>query len=213
MNYFAAIALIAILVFIHESGHFIVAKLCGVHVRVFSLGFGRRIVGFELGGTDYRISLLPFGGYVMMAGADPFGYGDEDDDLLDDPETSFMRRPVWQRLLVMSAGPGFNLALPIVVFTVLFMAGEPQPAAIVGDVTSDAPAGEAGMKPGDHIVSVAGQDVATWKAMSEQLSLLGPGEHELIVEREGTPLPLIVVLTEETGSRIGIAHQRIDEQR
>jgi regulator of sigma E protease len=167
MYYLSAVVLIATLVFIHELGHFIVAKLCGVHVRIFSLGFGRRIVGFEMGGTDYRISLLPFGGYVMMAGADSFGYGDEDDDLLDDPETSFMRRPVWQRLLVMMAGPGFNLALPIVVFTALFMAGEPQPSAVIGDVTLDAPAGEAGMLPGDRIVSVAGQEVTTWSAMSE----------------------------------------------
>ena len=210
MNIFAAVALIAILVFIHESGHFIVAKLCGVHVRIFSLGFGRRVVGFEMGGTDYRISLLPFGGYVMMAGADPFGYGDEDDDLLTDPESSFMRRPVWQRLLVMSAGPGFNLALPIVVFTVLFMAGEPQPAASIGDVTPDAPAGEAGMLPGDQIVAVGAQEVSTWKGMSEQISLLGLGEHEIVVEREGNQIPLSVVLTEDTGSLLGITHQRID---
>jgi regulator of sigma E protease len=210
MYYLSAVVLIATLVFIHELGHFIVAKLCGVHVRIFSLGFGRRIVGFEMGGTDYRISLLPFGGYVMMAGADPFGYGDEDDDLLDDPETSFMRRPVWQRLLVMMAGPGFNLALPIVVFTALFMAGEPQPSAVIGDVTLDAPAGEAGMLPGDRIVSVAGQEVTTWSAMSEQISLLELGEQELVVEREGTQLPLSIVLTEETGSRLGISHQRID---
>jgi regulator of sigma E protease len=210
MNIFAAVALVAILVFIHESGHFIVAKLCGVHVRVFSLGFGRRIAGFELGGTDYRLSLLPFGGYVMMAGADPFGYGDEDDDVLENPESSFMRRPVWQRLLVMIAGPGFNLILPIVVFTALFMAGEPQAAPVIGDITSEAPGAEAGMLPGDRILSVGGVEVATWMGMSERIAALGPGSHEIIVERAGATLPLTVTLTEETGSRIGISHSRID---
>ena len=128
MNIFAAVAMIAILVFIHEFGHFIVAKACGVHVKVFSIGFGRRVVGFDYGGTEYRLSLLPFGGYVQMAGADPFGTGEEDDDELDDPERAFLRRPVWQRLLVVSAGPAFNLVLPLVLFTVLLMAGEPQPS-------------------------------------------------------------------------------------
>jgi regulator of sigma E protease len=210
MNIFAAVALVAILVFIHESGHFIVAKLCGVHVQVFSLGFGRRVIGFEYGGTDYRISLLPFGGYVMMAGADPFGYGDEDDDLLEDPESSFMRRPVWQRLLVMIAGPGFNLLLPIVVFTALFMAGEPQAAPIIGDITSDAPGAVAGMRPGDRIVRVGGQEIATWLAMREQIADLGAGTHEIVIERGGAELPLSVILTEETGSHIGISHSRID---
>ncbi|MDG1481595.1 MAG: RIP metalloprotease RseP [Myxococcota bacterium] len=210
MNIFAAVALVAILVFIHESGHFIVAKLCGVHVQVFSIGFGRRLIGFEYGGTDYRLSLLPFGGYVMMAGADPFGYGDEDDDLLDDPESSFMRRPVWQRLLVMIAGPGFNLILPIVVFTALFMAGEPQPAPIIGDITSEAPAAEAGMLPGDRIVRVGGQEIATWLGMREQIAGLGAGTHEIVVERSGAELSLSVTLTEEASSRLGISHSRID---
>ena len=95
MQIIPAILLIAILVFIHEFGHFIVAKACGVSVPVLSIGFGRRLVGVEIGGTDYRISALPFGGYVRMAGADPFGTGEEDDDLLDDPSTAFLRRPVF----------------------------------------------------------------------------------------------------------------------
>jgi regulator of sigma E protease len=128
MSILSAVALITILVFIHEFGHFIVAKACGVHVTVFSFGFGKRLIGMEIGGTDYRVSMLPFGGYVKMAGADPFGMGEEDDDILDDPSRAFLRKPVWQRLLVVAAGPAFNLALPLVVFTILLMAGEPQPA-------------------------------------------------------------------------------------
>ena len=148
-EYIAAIGMIAILVFIHEFGHFIVAKACGVHVKVFSIGFGRPLLGFDFKGTEYRLSMLPFGGYVQMAGADPFGTGEEDDEWLEDPESAFLRRPVWQRLLVVSAGPAFNLALPLVLFTVLLMAGEPQPANSVGTVDSDGLAAEAGMVPGE----------------------------------------------------------------
>ena len=116
---FAALILIGVLVFIHEFGHFIVAKMLGVHCTIFSIGYGKRLIGIEFGGTDYRISMLPFGGYVRMAGADPFGHGDEDDHLLENPEDAFMRKAVWKRLLIVAAGPIFNLVLPIVAFTAL----------------------------------------------------------------------------------------------
>ncbi|MDP6934829.1 MAG: site-2 protease family protein, partial [Myxococcota bacterium] len=133
MSILAAVVLIAVLIAIHEFGHFVVAKACGVAVPIFSIGFGRRLLGWYQGrlvfgeiegplvSTDYRLSLLPFGGYVKMAGADPFGDGDEDDAELDDPSMAFLRRPVWQRLLVVSAGPAFNLVLPVVVFTLLLI--------------------------------------------------------------------------------------------
>ena len=96
MYIFSAVLLIAILVFIHEFGHFIVAKMCGVHCSILSVGFGKRVWGFQYGGTDYRISSVPFGGYVRMSGADPFGDGDEDDHWLEDQNAAFMRKPVWK---------------------------------------------------------------------------------------------------------------------
>ena len=209
MNILAAVSLVAILVFIHEFGHYIVAKMCGVHVKIFSLGYGRRVIGFEHGGTDYRISLLPFGGYVMMAGADPFGYGDEDDHLLEDPETSFMRRPVWQRLLIMAAGPAFNLGLPVVVFTALLMAGDPQAAPSVGSVASDSPAEEAGLQPGDRFVQIAGQEVTTWSGMSDVIGSLGAGDHELVVLRDGAEVGLSVHLDADEAGALGISYYRI----
>ncbi|MEC8191534.1 MAG: RIP metalloprotease RseP [Myxococcota bacterium] len=185
MNIFVAIGTVALLVFIHEFGHFIVAKACGVHVKVFSIGFGRRVVGFEHNGTDYRFSAVPFGGYVQMAGADPFGTGEEDDDWLDDPARAFLRRPIWQRLLVVSAGPAFNLLLPLVVFTGLLMAGEPQPSNQLGTVERDGLAAAAGVRVGDNIVAVDGQPTDTWNAVAKQLSEWESGPHTVTVKRDG----------------------------
>ena len=153
MSFFSAFVLIAILVAIHEFGHFIVAKWCGVQCTVFSIGYGARLFGFEWNGTDYRLSALPFGGYVRMAGTDIFGTGEasEADEPLDF-EQSFMYKPVWQRILIVAAGPIFNLILPVVVFSALFMSGDPQPAPVVGLVDWGSPAQEAGILPGDRII-------------------------------------------------------------
>lgn len=169
----AALGLIAVLITIHEFGHFIVAKFFGVDVRVFSIGMGKRLFGVTWRGTDYRLSLLPLGGYVRMAGSDPFsdsGRNDVDEEgLSNDPSApgAFLAKPAWQRLLIMAAGPAMNLVLPFAVFTVLLVAGEPQPDAVVGTVREDTPAFAVGIRPEDRIVSVAGVAVATWVDVSE----------------------------------------------
>ena len=208
MEILAAVAMVAVLVFIHEFGHFIVAKACRIHVPVFSLGFGRRLFGVKLGGTDYRVSMLPFGGYVKMAGAN-FGYMDEDDeDAPDDPAKGFMRRPVWQRLAVVAAGPAFNLALPVVVFTALLMAGEPQPAAVVGSVDHDSPAERAGLLPGDRISAINDQPLTTWSEVVVHLQGEGDQRHSLSVERAGASLALTLDLP--AGESLGVTHSRHD---
>ena len=161
-------ALVGILVFIHESGHFIFAKIFGVGVKVFSLGFGRRLFGVEWGGTDYRVSLIPAGGYVMMEGADPFQDGGDGDGDPDSP-TSFMNKPVWQRLIIVAAGPAFNLLLPVVVFTALFMVGEPGAAPVLGQVDLYSPAQDAGLQVGDRVTHINGEEIATWGALEESL--------------------------------------------
>ncbi|MBM76329.1 MAG: hypothetical protein CMK59_13070 [Proteobacteria bacterium] len=183
MNFLSAIVLIALLVFIHEFGHFIVAKMCGVRCSVLSIGYGNRVVGFVWRGTDYRISALPFGGYVRMAGADPFGDGHEDDGWLEDQNEAFMRKPVWKRLLIVAAGPAFNLMLPIVTITALLMAGEPQPDSVVGSVEWNSPAQEAGLKPGDRIVSIDDQSIGSWQQFVSKVGELSIGEHTVEVVR------------------------------
>src|SRR5436305_7080705 len=111
----AFIFVLGILVFVHEFGHYAVAKLFKVRVEVFSVGFGKRLLGFVRGGTDYRISALPFGGYVKMAGENPM------EARTGDPG-EFMSHPRWQRILIAIAGPAMNILLAIALLTIVYMA-------------------------------------------------------------------------------------------
>jgi regulator of sigma E protease len=161
INIGAAALLISSLIFIHELGHFLFAKAFGVGVKSFSIGFGRRILGFVHNGTDYKICILPFGGYVLMEGADPF----LDEDEMEEEKassSSLLVKPIWQRLLIVGAGPLFNLLLPVVLFTGLYMSGEPRPAPIVGEVQSGSMAEAAGFEVDDLLLSFEGQPLTFW---------------------------------------------------
>lgn len=181
---------IAGLITLHEFGHFIVAKALGVHVRVFSVGFGGRMLGFRWGDTDYRLSWIPFGGYVRMAGADPFAEGgaDPEDETPVPVERQFMSQAPWRRLLIVLAGPMFNLMLPFVLFTGLGALGEPQPRAEVGSVDADSPAGRAGVQVGDRVTAVDGVPVGTWYDMIEVFSHTAGATVPLALTRDGAPL-------------------------
>src|SRR5881394_999101 len=117
-NIFAFILVLGILIFAHEAGHFFVAKAFRVRVLVFSFGFGRRLFGFRKGDTDYRVSLIPLGGYVRMAGDTP------DENHPADP-AEFLSKPKWQRFLILVAGPGMNLIIAIAFLAGLDMSGMP----------------------------------------------------------------------------------------
>ncbi len=194
----AALGLIAVLITIHEFGHFIVAKLFKVDVRVFSIGMGKRLFGVTWRGTDYRVSMLPLGGYVRMAGADPFsesGRDDVDEDGVSNDSSAvgaFLAKPAWQRLLIMAAGPAMNLALPFFVFTVLLVAGEPQPDAVVGTVREGTPAASAGIQAEDRIVSVAGTPVATWVDVSEAFETAPHAVPLVVRDREGVERSVVL---------------------
>jgi len=164
----AGLVMLSVLVVIHEFGHFLVARLCGVGVPVFSVGMGPRLFGFRIGETDYRLSALPIGGYVQMSGADPFGA--EDPDSYVPPEKDFMKKPIWQRLAILFAGPAFNLALPFVVFTGVMMLGEPQPDTTIGLVELDSPAAMRGVQPGERVTAINGVAVTTWRDAYEVMS-------------------------------------------
>ena len=185
----AGLAMIAVLVIAHEFGHFLAAKLFNIGVPVFSVGIGPRLFGLNFRGTDYRLSLLPVGGYVRMAGADPFG--EEDVDAFVDPDIDFMKKPVWQRLVVMVAGPGFNLGLPFAVFTALLMLGEPQADVVVGTVMPSSPGEQAGFQVDDRVVAVAGQEVEVWSEFIIELdkNSLEP-EIPIDILRDGQPMQL-----------------------
>lgn len=164
----AGLFMIGGLVIVHEAGHYVVARLFKIGTPVFSIGMGPRVFGFHFWETDFRISLLPIGGYVRMAGADAFGEEDADADWRK-PEEDFMRRPVWQRLLVMLAGPAANLVLPFILFTSAYMFGQPMPDAVVGRVVPGSAADEAGLMVSDEVVAVAEQPVRNWREFHRAL--------------------------------------------
>jgi regulator of sigma E protease len=157
----AIVAVLGILVFVHEFGHYAVAKLCGVRVDIFSIGFGKRLWGFRRGETDYRISALPLGGYVKMAGENPM------ESRTGDPG-EFTSHPRWQRFCIAIAGPAMNIILAIAVLTGVFMVHYERPIfidqpAVIGWVVDNTPAQQAGFRSGDKIVRIQNISNPTWE--------------------------------------------------
>ena len=160
------IAVLGIIIFFHEFGHFITAKAFGMRVFIFSFGFGRRLVGFKWGDTDCRVSLIPLGGYVKLEG-EPEDHISEDTAMLGDGR-DFTSRPRWQRFVVYLAGPIFNGILAIGVFTGLFMIGYGVDAVlrdrpVIGVVQPASPAEAAGLLAGDEILAIDGAAKKDWE--------------------------------------------------
>jgi regulator of sigma E protease len=180
-----AALVLGVLIFIHELGHFLVAKRAGVSVLKFSLGFGPKIAGFTRGGTEYLLSAIPLGGYVKMLGEDP-------KEEVADLERSFSAKPIGWRSLIILAGPGSNFLLAIAIFWVVFMVGVPTLTTKVGEVMEGFPAREAGLLRGDRIVAVEGQPIEKWEALAEQIHQSPGRPVRLTVEREGQRFDLAV---------------------
>lgn len=155
---------LGILVFVHEFGHFIVARRCGIRVEKFSFGFGPKLMGKKLGETEYLISSIPLGGYVKLAGENP-------EESAGTNPWEFMAQPVWKRSVVIVAGPAMNFVLAFFLFWgILFFQGEQIPQSditVIGQVTAGGPAEKAGIKPGDKILSVNGKSVSDFNQMAE----------------------------------------------
>jgi regulator of sigma E protease len=182
---------LGIMVLVHEWGHFIVAKSFGVRVEIFSIGFGPRLWGYKRGDTDYRVSALPLGGYVKMAGDNPL------EERKGDPD-EFMSKPRWQRVLIALAGPVMNVVLSVVLFAGIFMYGSKQPAyldkpMVLAGVLPDSAAEKAGLAAGDRIVQINGKRNPTWDEARLELMSTLPG-HSLSVraDRNGQQLELSV---------------------
>lgn len=181
---------LGMIVFVHELGHHLVAKLFGVRVLVFSLGFGKRLWGFERGGTDYRVSALPLGGYVRM-------FGEMPDEHAGNPE-EFLSKPRWQRILVYLAGPMMNVVLAILLIAFAFMRGIPVQAleeipSVVGFVEEGSPAESAGVLPGDRILRIDGEAVEKWKDVQFIVMTAAERPVELEILRGEEPVTLSVV--------------------
>jgi regulator of sigma E protease len=197
----AFVFVLGVLIFVHELGHFLMARRVGVRVITFSLGFGPKVVGFHRGDTEYCISAVPLGGYVKMAGETP-----------DDPRTGkpdeFLSKTKWQRFQVLIMGPVMNILLAIVLMWVVLMQGARVPAfldraPVVGAVASGSPAARGGVRPGDRIARVAGRAVATWEQLSMAIGTKARRDVPIDVVRDGQTMTLNVTPDAQTKYEIG----------
>src|SRR5208337_2824438 len=155
------VVVLGIMIFIHELGHFLAAKSFGVRVLVFSLGFGKSLLHIQRGETDYRISALPFGGYVKMAGDDP-------SEVRQGDRGEFLSQPRWHRFVILVMGPAMNVLLAVVLLTGLYKFHFQRPAyleqaARIGDVEAGSPAAQANIQPGDVILRFGAEDNPKWE--------------------------------------------------
>jgi regulator of sigma E protease len=196
---------LGVIIFVHESGHLLVAKAFGVKVLTFSLGFGRSLWSFQRGETEYRVSALPLGGYVRLS-------GESAEETTGDPR-DFQSKPRWQRVLVYLAGPAMNVVLAIALFAGLFVVGIAVPnitaiPALVGAVEPGSSAARAGIERGDRILEVKGEAVANWQDVSFAL-LLSPGKPvPMLLARGGRTFTAVVtpnrIEREEVGDWAGL---------
>jgi len=162
-NIFAFIIVLGVLIFFHEFGHFLIARLFGVGVEKFSLGFGPRLIGKKVGITDYRISAIPLGGYVKMVGEEP-----DAEIASEDIPLSFTHKHVVKRMLIVAAGPVFNVLLAVVIFFgVFFLSGTFILKSSIGSVKQGSPAFAAGIEKGDLITVINGSPINSWDEMAE----------------------------------------------
>jgi len=204
-NIWWLLVLIGVMILVHELGHFWAARAFDVKVEVFSFGFGPRLFGFRRGETDYRFSLILFGGYVKMSGEQAGGMqGPETEAEPDDPR-ALSHKPRWQRLIIAAAGPFMNVVLAIAVLTGLYMVSfekvMDEGGAIIGHIMPDSPAAKAGLQPGDKIVRLNGTSNPDWEEIYTKEIEGAERNLSLTIERNGHQFPVTVtpILSEKEG--------------
>jgi len=197
------VPVLGFMILIHEFGHYAVAKWLGVRVEVFSIGFGKRLFGFRRGETDYRVALIPLGGYVKMSGENPM------DERTDDPR-EFMNHSRWHRFLIAIAGPVMNIMLAIALLTVVYMVHYEYPAyldkqAVIEGVRHDSPAAQAGLQSGDRIVKIDGIDNPTWEQVQPAVWLSPNQPLTVTIQRGNQTFDKTLVPKAVTSSEVGSA--------
>jgi len=194
-NIIVFLAILTVVVFVHEMGHFLLARACGVKVLVFSIGFGPELFGRTAkNGTRWRVSLLPLGGYVKMLGdADAASTPGSLEDLSEEDKTkTFQGKKIWQKAAIIAAGPLFNLAFGLMVAAVGFMMmGEVRMAPVVGTVSPGSAAEEAGLQPGDRILVANGQTVERFQDVQMVVGLNVGDAVTLLVKRGEQTLTIV----------------------
>lgn len=197
---------ISVVVFFHELGHLLVGKALGVKAVRFSIGFGPRLFGWRRGETEYRVSILPLGGYVKFAGDNPY-----EEIAPADRGRGFLEQPPWKKGLIAFAGPAANFILAIVLYFVVFAAPHQELAAKVGYVKPESPAAEAGLQYGDRVLAIDGEPVDGWSSLQEKIRARGGQPLAMEIERAGQRLTvrLVPAVHEETNPIETVKHGRI----
>lgn len=187
-----AVILLGILIFVHEFGHFIMAKLLGVGVVKFSMGFGPKIIGRRWGETEYLISAFPLGGYVKLIGENP-----DEEVREEDRKKSFSHQSIKKRIAIVIAGPLFNIFLAVLIFSLVNCFGVPLLTSVVGGVVKGYPADLAGIKTGDKIVTINGKKIEYWEDLSLAIEK-GEGKELSLGVMRGTDYLNIKVIPKTT---------------
>jgi regulator of sigma E protease len=195
----STVIVLGILVFVHELGHFLLAKRLGVGVLTFALGFGPKLIGRKIGETEYKICAIPLGGYVKLIGENP-----EEEVKEEDRSRSFSFQPIWKRALIISAGPFFNFFLAAVLFSSvnLFVGIPSPPSTKIGEVTADFPAERAGLRKGDVILAINGEEVTKWDELSKIIRSSKGKDLLLKVKRDSEILEIKVIPRSSTQKNI-----------
>ncbi len=203
-NILAFVFVLSFLIFFHELGHFLVARLFKFPIEVFSIGFGKRLFGWKRNGTDYRISLVPLGGYVKIVGLGP-----DESDVVDGQEApQGLRGTRWQRFLVLLAGPMVNLVLALLLTAGAFAIGVTLPRyadekPVVKHVDAGSPAEKAGIRIDDVVLKLSGKPVTTWREVETHLGLAPRTEIPVVLERAGEEVSVVIRPEPQTKYDIG----------
>lgn len=179
MSWLVSLLVLSALIFFHELGHYTVARLVGVKVEVFSIGFGKKLFSFFALNTQWSISAIPLGGYVKMKGQD-----DSDPTKKSFDKDSYNTKTPFQKILILLAGPFANFLLAFFLYFAIGLSNPTTLAPVIGEIVKDSPAQQAGLKPKDEIVSINGKDVSTWRDMAKIISE-SDGSLNLHVKRDG----------------------------
>lgn len=191
----SVVVLLGVLIFVHEMGHFLMAKYFNVGVLKFSLGFGRKLIGKKIGETEYVLSLIPLGGYVKML-------GEVEGEALspEDEKRSFVNQSVWKRMAIVFSGPLFNFFLAIVIFAIVYMVGVPVLTNEIGVVQQGGAASEAGMAVNDRVLKINGEAIGRWDQLAEKIQKSGGKSLSFSIQR-GNEVKDLMVLPRVTKSR------------
>lgn len=197
MSIIYGIIALSLLILVHELGHFLVARLSNVKVLTFSLGFGKKLLSYKKGETEYALSLVPLGGYVKLLGESP-----DDEVREEDIPRSYAHKPPFVKILIAFSGPFFNLIFAALLFYVVFVSGYSVLSTKVGTVEKGYPAYEAGIKEGDIIVSIEGRQIAEWSDIMETMMDARSGPLRFTVSRDGKPVNMAITPKETESKNI-----------